>query len=144
MAVNPNITVLFDTYGAILTGKERDALDFYYNEDLSLKEIADNEESARRVRRESGYGVANDEKSSESPTISRQGVRDTIKRAEKKLADMDEKLHLVEKAAERNILLDLLIEAAENIEIYNRKNGVHRDITRLTDSIISTAREMYE
>ncbi|MCL2486474.1 MAG: DNA-binding protein [Oscillospiraceae bacterium] len=141
MAVNPDITVLLDTYGAILTEKERDALDYYYNEDLSLKEIADNEELARRVRRESGYG---DVDNIESLTISRQGVRDTIKRAEKKLTDIDAKLRLVERAAERNILLDLMIEAAEGIENYNRKNGVHRDITRLVDSITDTAKELYD
>ena len=75
VAVDPIITILLDLYGELLTKKERDALDLYYNEDLSLKEIADNETDARRIRRE----LEGD--SGERETISRQGVRDTIKRA---------------------------------------------------------------
>ena len=35
------ITVLLDFYGDILTPKRKTALDMYYNDDLSLSEIAD-------------------------------------------------------------------------------------------------------
>ena len=52
------MTMLLDFYGEILTQRQREFFDLYYNEDLSLAEIAEN------------YG------------ISRQGVRDAIVRAE--------------------------------------------------------------
>ena len=52
------MTMLFDFYGELLTDRQKEFFDLYYNEDLSLAEIAEN------------YG------------ISRQGVRDVIVRAE--------------------------------------------------------------
>lgn len=58
MAKNLEIAVLLDLYGDMLTEKQRDFLGYYYNDDLSLSEIAENE------------------------GITRQGVRDAIKRAE--------------------------------------------------------------
>ena len=58
MAKNMKVALLLDFYGDLLTEKQRDSLEFYYNDDLSLGEIAAN------------LG------------ISRQGVRDNIKRAE--------------------------------------------------------------
>lgn len=58
MANNVEITILLDFYGDMLTAKQRDFINLYYNDDLSLAEIAENE------------------------GITRQGVRDAIKRAE--------------------------------------------------------------
>ena len=46
--------MLLDVYGNILTEKERTMLDYYYNDDLSLREISDNENAERRERRDSG------------------------------------------------------------------------------------------
>ena len=66
---NLNISVLLDHYGAMLTEKQREVIDLYYNDDLSLAEIAEQE------------------------GITRQGVRDNIKRAEAQLIEMEEKLH---------------------------------------------------
>ena len=68
MANNVEITILYDFYGDVLTEKQRDFLNYYYNDDLSLSEIAENE------------------------GITRQGVRDAIKRAEAQLYEMEEKL----------------------------------------------------
>ena len=67
-----NIALLFDFYGEMLTDKQKDVIDLYYNEDLSLAEIAEHE------------------------GISRQGVRDNIKRGESYLLELEEKLHFVE------------------------------------------------
>ena len=61
MAKNLEISFLLDFYGDMLTDKQRDVVELYYNEDLSLAEIAAH----------SG--------------ITRQGVRDSIKRAEGQL-----------------------------------------------------------
>ena len=65
------MSLLFDFYGETLTEKQRQLFDLYYNEDLSLAEIA------------------------EHAGITRQGVRDSIKRAEHALREMEEKLGLV-------------------------------------------------
>ena len=73
MSKNLDIIMLFDFYRNILTEKQIEVVDLYYNEDLSLAEI------------------------SEHLNITRQGVRDNIKRAENILIDMEGKLHLVEK-----------------------------------------------
>ena len=56
------MSLLFDTYGALLTEKQQTYFDLYYNQDLSLAEIAEQE------------------------GISRQGVHDAISRSEALLA----------------------------------------------------------
>ena len=68
MSKDLNIIMLLDLYGEVLTEKQRDVIELYYNEDLSLAEIAQN------------LG------------ITRQGVRDSIKRGEAVLLDMEAKL----------------------------------------------------
>ena len=76
MAKNMEITLLCDFYGDMLTEKQRDMIDLYYGNDLSLAEIAENE------------------------GITRQGVRDSINRAENQLPEMEERLGLVRRFRE--------------------------------------------
>ncbi|NLZ46442.1 MAG: DNA-binding protein [Clostridiales bacterium] len=73
MAKDLNISNLLDVYGKALTEKQRDVLDLYYNNDLSLSEIGEN------------LG------------ISRQGARDSIKRGEESLKFYEELLGLQKK-----------------------------------------------
>lgn len=61
-------SILLDYYGPALTEKQREILTLYYDEDLSLAEIAET------------YG------------ITRQGVRDAIKHGEATLTDLESKL----------------------------------------------------
>jgi len=138
MAVDPRITILLDLYGELLTDKERSALEYYYNDDLSLKEIADNEAAERRSRREMGYGL------DERETISRQGVRDTIKRAEAKLIDWESKLHLSERAMRINEAVDIIINKAKEISDCNIRHGCYREINDAATEIISAANGLYE
>ncbi len=70
MSKDLSISLLMDFYGQLLTEKQLEALEFYYNDDLSLAEIAD------------------------EMNISRQGVRDFIKRGEKQLSEFEQKLGL--------------------------------------------------
>ena len=63
--------LLFDTYGEMLTEKQRNCLDLRYNQDLSLGEIGELE------------------------GISRQAVRDNIVRSEAQLQEMEEKIGAV-------------------------------------------------
>lgn len=73
MSKDLNISRLFDFYGDLLTEKQSNMIDLYYNEDLSLAEIA------------------------EPAGISRQGVRDSIVRGEHQLKEFEEKLGLLAK-----------------------------------------------
>lgn len=63
-----SISDLLDHYGAILSERRRYALELYYNDDFSLAEIAEN------------------------TSISRQGVRDLIKKGEAELLRCEEAL----------------------------------------------------
>ncbi len=65
------MAMLYDFYGDLLTDRQKEFYDLYYNEDLSLAEIAEN------------YG------------ISRQGVRDVIVRAEAAMTEIEDKTHLI-------------------------------------------------
>lgn len=76
MAKDLNINILMDFYGQLLSERQYEMMDMYYNQDLSLGEIA------------------------EEVGISRQGVRDLVKRGEKQLIEFEEKLGLVERFSE--------------------------------------------
>lgn len=81
MAKDLSVTILLDVYGQLLTEKQCFAIDMYYNEDLSLAEIAEEIE------------------------ISRQGVRDSIKQGEKHLLEYENQLGIVRRF--RNISAQL-------------------------------------
>ena len=50
------MTMLFDFYGELLTERQREFFDLYYNEDLSLSEIAENSGISICIRKERPYG----------------------------------------------------------------------------------------
>lgn len=82
------ISLLCQIYGKLLTEKQLNILDNYYNLDLSLSEIAENE------------------------NITRQAVRDIIKKGENKLFEFEEKLGIMKKTQRQeekiaNILSEL-------------------------------------
>lgn len=108
MSKNLEISVLLDYYGGMLTDKQRDVIDLYYNQDLSLAEIAEHEK------------------------ISRQGVRDNIKRGEAYLTELEENLHM----AKQTVLLLQLLEEIQrrNREIYriNEENKFSAEIKENT------------
>jgi len=87
------ISYLLDFYGNILTDKQKDAIDLYYNEDLSLAEIADH------------------------VGITRQGVRDAIKRGEETLTEMEEKLGFAAKFDEYRKAFETINKCAENMRV---------------------------
>ena len=104
MAKNLEISLLFDFYGDMLTEKQRDVVELYYNDDLSLSEIAENE------------------------GITRQGVRDSIKRAEAQLLDMEDRLHLARRFREMREGIAAIRKAAGEIQDLNDRFGYSRDI----------------
>lgn len=111
MAKNLDIILLFDIYGDMLTQKQQDFISYYYNEDLSLAEIAENE------------------------GITRQGVRDAIKRAEAQLIDFEKHLGLKERLSNINNTLDEIRELASLINEINKKTILSRDINDATARI---------
>ena len=85
------MSLLFDFFGDFLTDKQREYFDLYYNEDLSLSEIAQN------------------------VGITRQGVRDIIVRAENILTDAEKKTGIVARFLSRNAEIDRAADLARRI-----------------------------
>ena len=85
------MTLLYDFYGELLTEKQKTCFDLYYNQDLSLGEIA------------------------EEAGISRQGVHDSLARAEAALLAMEEKTGCVARARSQQKSLETICRAAEQL-----------------------------
>ena len=117
MAKNLDVINLFDIYGEMLTQKQQDFICYYYNDDLSLAEIAENE------------------------GITRQGVRDAIKRAEAQLLSFEEHLGLYERNEALKSGLEEISELIKLIDEVDRKTILSRDINDAT-SRISTLTQM--
>ena len=115
MQKNLNISVLLDFYGPVLTEKQREVIELYYNEDLSLSEIAEHE------------------------GITRQGVRDSIKRGEAILLDMEERLQFASRYHGLQDGLDLIIQQAYQLRDYNNKFCFAREIEQNVENIIKAA-----
>lgn len=91
MAKDLKLVMLLDFYGGLLTEKQLSALDGYYNQDLSLSEIA------------------------EDMGISRQGVMAFLKQGEKHLRNFEEKLGLLKRFEEISSGLDEMKSVVKNI-----------------------------
>ena len=85
MIKHVRIGILLDIYGSLLTNRQLQILNTYYNEDMSLSEIA------------------------EEFNISRQGVLDNVKKGEKKLLEYEEKLHILENQENRKSKIDKVL-----------------------------------
>ena len=90
---NLEINYLLDFYGEVLNDRKRGVLELYYNEDYSLSEIAD------------------------QIGISRQGVRDIIKKGEDELIYLEEKLGLYKKFKTIKSHADELLSVIESSDI---------------------------
>ncbi len=115
-----NISVLLDFYGDALTEKQREAIEFYYNEDLSLSEIAEIE------------------------GITRQGVRDSIKRGEGVMQELEDKLGIAARFGRMQEGLEQIMINAKAIRDYNAKHGYSREVAQAADTIFRLARELSE
>lgn len=92
--------LMLDFYGQLLTERQDEILQMYYNHDLSLGEIAQN------------LG------------ITRQGVYDNIKRSEKVLYNMEEKLGLVSRFMEQKLKITKALEIVAELEIEIKDNDL--------------------
>ena len=86
------ISILCDLYGKLLTDKQFDFLDDYYNNDLSLSEIAENN------------------------NITRQAVRDIIKKGENKLFEYEEKLGFMKRTLKQEEQIVTILQELTKIQ----------------------------
>ena len=114
------MTMLFDFYGEVLTERQKEFFDLYYNEDLSLAEIAEN------------YG------------ISRQGVRDVIVRAEAIMTELEDKTGLLKRFMQMKDKLTAIEEAAAAIGTINYRQYDNEDLARLVQVIAVNAAALKE
>lgn len=89
------MTLLFDYYGELLTQRQQMCFDLYYNQDLSLAEIA------------------------QELQVSRQGVYDNLSRAEAALRNMEEKTGCVRRNLRNRRALQTIMEAASELTTHS-------------------------
>lgn len=106
MSKNLKFSVLLDFYGSLLSKRQYDIMNLYYNEDLSLGEIA------------------------EDIGITRQGVRDAVKKAEHILTETEEKLGLAGRFVSISETISIIKNKIEKLNI-----GDGKEIIDLLDKI---------
>ena len=114
MEKNLVYTELLDIYKGLLTDKQVEAMEYYYDSDYSLGEI------------------------SELMDISRQGVRDFIKRGEAVLDEMESKLHLIDVFRTVNDISEL----AAMLRATNKRLSNSKEINSLAEKIIEKAQSI--
>ena len=107
MEKNVQISILCQLYGKLLTKKQYEFLDDYYNNDLSLSEIAENN------------------------NITRQAVRDIIKKGEKKLFEYEEKLLFMKRTLNQEKKIEKVLSELTKIQ----SNYSDKQIASVLESI---------
>ena len=94
------LSKLFAMYGGLLTEKQFQCLSFYFDDDLSLSEIADEMD------------------------VSRQAVYDLLKRVEQTLEKYESKLGLLAKKEEQELKLQGVIETLKSSRFSAKKEVI--------------------
>lgn len=115
---NLDISLLLDFYGEMLTFRQREMLELYYDDDLSLSEI------------------------SEHAGITRQGVRDAIKRAEAQLFELEEKIGMVKRFGRVKQLVAEIHRNAGSIAEENRRGCYSNEIGKSAERISELAAQI--
>lgn len=92
MEMRTVLNIYFDFYGQLLTEKQQQVFKLYYEDDLSLAEIADEMQ------------------------VTRQAVHDILQRSEKQLQHYEEKLLLVDKFFRQKEKITVAYKLLENQE----------------------------
>ena len=96
------ISMLLEIYGKLLTEKQSQMLEDYYNHDLSLSEIAENQD------------------------ITRQAVRDNIKKGENKLFELEEKLSIMNRTLEQEKQIQEILTELSKITDYSSDKKIEK------------------
>lgn len=115
---NYEMSLLLDFYGDTLTEKQRYLFDCYYNQDLSLGEIAENE------------------------GISRQGVRDAIMRAEASMSELEDKIGMIAKYMAQAELAQRIQIATAQLRKVCKGILQEREVRALADEIDDVASQL--
>ena len=107
MAKNLYFSKLLDFYSSVLKERQKEVMNLYYNKDFSLSEIADN------------IG------------ISKQGVRDIIKRSELLLLEFDANFNIIKKTEYIQKNLEEILIACETL----KKCIVNNDLKNLEKNV---------
>ncbi len=107
MENNVKISMLNQFYGKLLTQKQHEIIDDYYNHDLSLSEIAENNK------------------------ITRQAVRDILKKGEKKLFEYEEKLQVMKRTLNQEKKIEKVLSELTKIQ----KNYSDKKIASVLENI---------
>lgn len=105
------ISILCQIYGKLLTEKQYEFIDDYYNNDLSLSEIAENN------------------------NITRQAVRDVIKKGENKLFELEEKLSFMEKTVKQERKLQQILEELSKIEDTSSDRKIEKILNHVREEL---------
>jgi len=120
MEKNVQMSLLFAFYRNMLTKRQIECVDLYYNEDLSLSEI------------------------SEHLGITRQGVRDNIVRAERTMCDTEERLGLAAKFLTIKERLNVIDDIIRDIEKSPNIRYLSDDIKYKINEILTIIGEISE
>lgn len=115
MEKNVKISMLLDLYGSLLTDKQYNLLNDYYNNDYTLSEIAENE------------------------GITRQAVRDNLIKGENNLLEYDGKLKMLKKKEKEQSIIDSSIDSLKaitkrtkiDIEIKNEIEKIVKNLKKI-------------
>ncbi len=106
------VSILCQIYGKLLTEKQYEFIDDYYNNDLSLSEIAENND------------------------ITRQAVRDVIKKGESKLFEYEEKLLIMKKMRDQEKQIQGIIEELNKIKDTSSDKKIEKILSNVTRELI--------
>ena len=112
MERNVEISMLCQIYGKLLTEKQYEFIDDYYNNDLSLSEIAENN------------------------NITRQAVRDVIKKGESKLFEFEEKLLIMKKMQKQEKQIQSIIEELNKINDTSSDKKIEKILNNVRRELI--------
>lgn len=107
MEKNVKVSMLCEIYGNLLTKKQLKILRDYYDQDLSLSEIAENE------------------------NITRQAVRDIIKKGENKLFELEEKLEIMKRMFKQEEKIAIILSELTKIEEKSSDKQVAKILTHV-------------